>query len=144
MSFDVNFKGPKLGKVPILKCVDYSVCDPIQFLELKFDKYACIFSKAYGIENVVIKKWVKPLRKFDILTFLNCPHFGQAPIVYACVCFLLTRLHYGYLWMDKPYPIKNNKMQWVSSLPTSREDLVITINEKDAKQEDIYTQFETC
>jgi hypothetical protein len=46
--------------------------------------------------------------------------------------------------MDKPYPIENNKMQWVSGLPTSGEYLVVTINEKDIKQEDIYTQFETC
>jgi hypothetical protein len=45
MSNGVIFKGPKLGKVDVLRCTNHNICDPNQFPELQFDKYASIVQR---------------------------------------------------------------------------------------------------
>ena len=43
------------------------------------------------------KQWVLGLKEYEILNFLDIPHFGRIPQVNACVKKLLSYVHGGNL-----------------------------------------------
>ena len=62
MSNGVIFKGPKLGKVDVLRCTNHNICDLNQFPELQFDKYVSIVQRPNESEKTIFQKWTKPLQ----------------------------------------------------------------------------------
>jgi hypothetical protein len=68
----LSYKGPKLGKVPVLQCTNHNTCDPNQFLELKFDKYEYVLKQVDDIENSYPEMGKAP-------SIVWCPNFDQVP-----------------------------------------------------------------
>jgi hypothetical protein len=91
-----------------------------------------------------MQEWKRPLRKSKILSLLKFMHFGRALDFQSCVCFLLTRVHGGYLWLDQPYLIDQAIIHMISGLPTYGEDLTDSLREKHAPQEEVYSKYDTC
>jgi hypothetical protein len=56
---------------------------------------------------------------------------------------VLTRMHGGVPWLDKPYQVDTNTMSLVSGLPTKGDDPTKAIMDKDAMDEEVYTKYGT-
>jgi len=58
---------------------------------------------------------------------LDVPYFGHTLVILACLRFLFSCLHCGFLWLDKPYLVDEDTMHNISSLPRSRENVAQSI-----------------
>ena len=113
----VHIHQPLLGKVPIVSFMDYNLKKVYQFLEYRFNHYADTNTFPDGFEDVILKPWARKLFHSDNLALLDVPHFGSTPIISTCSRFILSRLHCGFLWLDKNYPVNPETMHRVSGLP---------------------------
>jgi hypothetical protein len=54
LPYGVPFEGSTFRKVSLLKCVNYNIRDPYQFLELQSDKYTKVVQREDGTDRVVM------------------------------------------------------------------------------------------
>jgi hypothetical protein len=84
---------------------------PHHYLELRIDP-------TMNQSIPVPKVWERGLERAGILNLFDIPHFGQRNEVNACVKFLLTCVHGGYLWLDRPISIDTDLIARITGLPT--------------------------
>jgi hypothetical protein len=70
----------------------------------------------------VPKVWARGLERAGILNLFDIPHFGRSNEVNACVKFLLTCVHGGYLWLDRPISIDTDLIARITGLPSQGQD----------------------
>jgi hypothetical protein len=51
--------------------------------------------------RIIPQPWTMELAQSTILNIMKIPHFGRHQEVKACVNFLLSSFHGGYLWLDR-------------------------------------------
>jgi hypothetical protein len=84
---------------------------PHEYLELKVDPLTK--------QNVpVTKVWARGLERAGLLNLFDIPHFGHNNKVNACVKLLLSCMHGGYMWMDRPISIDMDLIARIIGLPT--------------------------
>jgi hypothetical protein len=64
----------------------------------------------------------KGLKRVGILNLFDIPHFGWSNEANACIKFLLTCMHGGYLWLDKPILIDTKPIARIIGLPMQGQD----------------------
>ena len=58
--------------------------------------------------RLVPQPWTQQLDRSSILNVMKIPHFGRHQEVNACVKFLLSAYHHGYLWLDRRIVVDTN------------------------------------
>jgi hypothetical protein len=93
-----------LGKVPKLRCADYDVCDMTKFPYLAKEKYLINKEESGPLGRLVIEptQWIIGLYNLGIMNLFDILHFGHGKNVEMCVKKLVSRVHGGILWMEKP------------------------------------------
>jgi hypothetical protein len=96
-----------LGKVPKLRYADLDVHNAEKFPELAAETYLVKTGKIGPLDKPIMDptQWITGLYKSDIMNLLDIPHFGHSKNVRLYVKQLVTRVHGGILWMDRPIPI---------------------------------------
>jgi hypothetical protein len=95
-----------LGKVSQLKYVDHDITDTTKFPELAPSEYLELKIDPVMNQTIPVPKvWARGLERAGILNLFDIPHFDRSQEVNACVKMLLTCVHGGYLWLDRPISI---------------------------------------
>jgi hypothetical protein len=111
-------EGDMLGLMPTLKYVDHDVTCENKFMELVLGKFflKSISSKAHMI-FIEPQVWARGLQKVGLLKLFNIPHFGRIQEITACMKMLLSFVHRGYLWLDRPISIDIYLIVHIKVLP---------------------------
>jgi hypothetical protein len=107
-----------IGGVNIMKYSDHDVEDTIKFLDLAQHNY--MESRGEVPSSVPLlepTQWILGIYNIGIMNLLDISHFGRGKNINACVKQLLSRVHGGVLWMDRPVPI-NVDLAVITRLPT--------------------------
>jgi hypothetical protein len=99
----VIIEGDMLGTVGNMKFADHDLEDIKKFPELAPDKYMHTklsprFTGSYSRATRV----GTGLEKTCILNLLEIPHFGRSTEINICIKLLLSCIHGGFLWLDRP------------------------------------------
>jgi hypothetical protein len=96
-----------LGKVPNLRCTDHDVRDAAKFPELAKENYLINIGEIGPLEKPILElaQWINGLYNSSIMNLLDIPHFGHGKNVILCVKKLVSRIHGGILWMERPIQI---------------------------------------
>jgi hypothetical protein len=70
------------------------------------------------------------LEKSGILNLLQILHFGRSNEINTCVKMLLSCIHGGYLWLDRPMSIDTELIAWIIGFPMTGEDPSILFTDK--------------
>jgi hypothetical protein len=102
---------------------DHDIIDEKKFPKLAPSKYLKRYI-SQETKMVVIEPeiWETRLQKAGILNLFDIPHFGRSPKINACVKMLLSCMHGGYLWLDKPVSIDTDLIMCIIDLPSQGED----------------------
>jgi hypothetical protein len=107
-----------LGRVSQLKYVDHDITDMTNFPEIAPHHYLELRLDPTMNQSILVPKvWARGLESERILKLLDIPHFGRRNEVNACVKFLLTYVHGGYLYLDRPISIDTDLIARIIGLP---------------------------
>jgi hypothetical protein len=119
----VIVEGDMLGLIPALKYVDHDITDENKFPELVPNKF---LKKYISSETHMIviepQVWATGLQKEGLLNLFDIPHFGWSQEINACVKMLLSCVHGGYMWLDRPVSIDTDLIVHITGLPSQGED----------------------
>jgi hypothetical protein len=62
--------------------------------------------------------WARGLQKVGLLNLFDIPHFGRSQEINACVKMLLSCVHRGYMWLDRPISIDIDLIVCITGLPS--------------------------
>jgi hypothetical protein len=60
--------------------------------------------------------WATGLHKVGILNLFYIPHFGRSQEINSCIKMLLSCVHRGYLWLDRPVSIDTDLIVYTLSV----------------------------
>jgi hypothetical protein len=107
-----------VGGVDSLKYSDHDVSDAIKFPDLAAQSY--LESRGEGPSGAPLlepAQWILGLYNTDIMNLLDIPHFGHGKHINGCVKQLVSRVHGGILWMDRPVPINVDLIKQLQGYP---------------------------
>jgi hypothetical protein len=113
----VIVEGDMLGLIPTLKYVDHDITDEKKFPELVPNKFLKKYISS-ETQMIVIEPqiWATGLQKEGILNLFDIPHFGRSQEINACVKMLLSCVHGGYMWLDRPVSIDTDLIMHITGL----------------------------
>jgi hypothetical protein len=119
----IIIEGDMLGMIPALKYVDHDITDENKFLELVPSKFLMKFI-SFETHMIIIEPqvWDRGLQKAGLLNLFDIPHFGWSQEINACVKMLLSCVHGGYLWLDRPISIDIDLIVHITGLPSQGLD----------------------
>jgi hypothetical protein len=95
-----------LGKVPQIRYVDHDINDMVKFHELAPHRYLELKHDPMTKQRIPLPRvWDKGLDWAGLLNVLDIPHFGRNNKVNSRVNLLLSYVHGGYPWLDRPISI---------------------------------------
>jgi hypothetical protein len=108
-----------LGKVPKLRYVDHDVRDADKFPELAEETYITNTREIGPLGKFILEttQWIMRLYNLRIMNLLDIPHFGRSKNVRIRVKQLVTCIHGGILWMDRPMQIDVELISKITRLP---------------------------
>jgi hypothetical protein len=114
-----------LGKVSKLKYSDQDVCDVTKFLDLAEDSYLLNTGEIGPLvkHRMEPAQWIMRLYNLGIMNLLDILHFGHGKNVGLYIKQLVTRVHGGILWMDKPVQLDVALISKIIGLTTSSAHL---------------------
>jgi hypothetical protein len=62
------------------------------------------------------------LEKIGILNLLDILHFGRSVEINICVKLLLSCVHGGFIWLDRPVSIDTELIAYITGLSSKGED----------------------
>jgi hypothetical protein len=137
-----------LGKVPRLRYADHDVCDMAKFPELSEENYLINTGEIGPLGRLVLEpmQWIKGLYNSGIMNLLDIPHFGCGKNVGLCFKQLVSQVHGGILWMDRPVQIGVELISKITGFPMvgaqPEEFLENKAHEKELAEQ-VKAQFDT-
>jgi hypothetical protein len=137
-----------LGKVPRLRYVDHDVHDMSKFPELAEENYLINTGEIGPLGRPVLEpvQWITGMYNSGIMNLLDIPHFGCGKNVGLCIKKLVSRVHGGILWMDKPVQIDVALISKITGFPTfgaqPKNFLENKVHEKELAEQ-VKAQFHT-
>jgi hypothetical protein len=118
----VKIRDNMVGGVNRLKYFYHDVFDATNFPYLVAHSY--LERKGEGPSGVPLldlAQWILELYNNDIMKLLDIPYFRRGKQINECVKQLLTRVHKGILWMDRPVPINVYLIVEITGIPMDGE-----------------------
>jgi hypothetical protein len=106
--------GPQLGKIMMLNISDFNLGDHNNYGMIAPHKYLV---KTIGKKlKIIPQPWTMDITSSTILNVMKIPHFGRHQEVNACVKFLLSCYHGGYLWLDRSITVDPTLIHQITGL----------------------------
>jgi len=112
-----------IGGVNTIKYSYHDIANIVKFLDLAQHNY--MESRGEGPSRTPLlepTQWILGLYNIGIMKLLYIPHFGHGKHINGCVKQLLSRMHGGVLWMDRPILINVDLIAAIIELPTDGEN----------------------
>jgi hypothetical protein len=109
-----------LVKVPKIRYVDHDVRDAAKFPELAKENYLINTGEVGPLGKPILEpaQWITRFYNSSIMNLLDIPHFGRDKNVGLCVKQLVSCVHGGILWMERPVQIGVALISKITRLPT--------------------------
>jgi hypothetical protein len=99
LSKGIHVVGLQLAQIMTLKISDFNLGDCKNYGMLTPHKY---LTKTTGKKSKIISHpWTMDIAISTILNVMKIPHFGIHQEVNACIKFLMSCYHGGYMWLDR-------------------------------------------
>lgn len=100
-----------------------------------------------GTTRMEVLDEIQPLQVSSLLNLLNVPTFGSTPAVQWCIKFLMSRVHWGKLWLDQPYPFTLDHVRDLTGISMDGAEVETAFQQykttKKSGDEDLYTKHGT-
>jgi hypothetical protein len=126
-----------LEKVLKLSYSDHDVCDATKFPYLAEETYLENTREIGPLGKSIMDpaQWITRLYNYGIMNLLYIPHFRCGKNVGLCVKQLLSWVHGGILWMDRPVQLDAVLITKIIGLPTIDTQLEEYLDNKAREKE---------
>jgi len=107
-------------KLAALKFSDFNLGDRKVYSMLAPHKY--LMKMKGNNSKIFLQSWTQNLAESTFLNVMKILHFGRHQEVNACVKFLLSFYHGGYLWLNCYVTVYPTLINWITGLSMQGPD----------------------